>query len=147
MIFSHDLRRAALVVAHPSHELCIHGWLQQTRPYICVLTDGGGRSGQSRLSRTTDVLARAGAVQGDIYGRLTDREIYSAILRNDSELFVMLVKELAETFVAQQIDYVVGDADEGYNVTHDICRVIIDAAVALAEQMYGHHVTRFDFPL
>ena len=56
--------RAALVVAHPSHELRLHGWLEQTRPCVCVLTDGAGRSGEPRLTRTTEVLARAGATQG-----------------------------------------------------------------------------------
>ena len=147
MSFSQDSRRAALVVAHPSHELCIHGWLQKARPYVCVLTDGGGRSGQSRLARTSEVISRAGAVQGVIYGRLTDLEVYSAILRKDSGLFVRIVEELASVFVDEQIDYVVGDADEGYNVAHDMCRVIIDVAAALAAEVYGHHVVRYDFPL
>jgi hypothetical protein len=147
MPFSQESRRAALVVAHPSHELCIHGWMQEAHPYVCVLTDGGGRSGQSRLGRTTEVLSRAGAIPGTIYGRLTDLEVYSAILRKDSDLFVTLVEELAQTFVDEQIDYVVGDSSEGYNVAHDMCRAIIDVAVELAAKMYGHHVTNFDFPL
>src|ERR1043165_7577205 len=137
--------RAALVVAHPSHELRIHGWLEQTRPYVCILTDGGGRSGEPRLSRTSDVLDRAGATQGAIYGRLTDLEVYAAILDGDSELFAGLVEELCDAFVTEQIDYVVGDAAEGYSVTHDICRTMIDVAVELAEYRYGHTVANFDF--
>jgi hypothetical protein len=64
--------RAALVVAHPSHELRLHGWLEQARPYVCILTDGGGRAGEPRLARTTEVLFRAGARHGAIYGRLSD---------------------------------------------------------------------------
>jgi hypothetical protein len=137
--------RAALVVAHPSHELRIHRWLEQTRPYVCILTDGGGRSGEPRLSRTSEVLDRVGATQGAIYGRLTDLEVYAAILRGDSELFAGLVEELCEAFVAEEIDYVVGDAAEGYSVAHDICRTMIDAAVELAEYRYGHTVENFDF--
>ena len=137
--------RAALVVAHPSHELRMHGWLEQTRPYVCILTDGGGRSGEPRLSRTSEVLDRAGATQGMIYGRLTDLEVYAAILKGDSELFAGLVEELCEAFVSEQIDYVVGDAAEGYSVAHDICRTMIDAAVELAEYRYGHTVENFDF--
>jgi len=112
--------RAALVIAHPSHELRIHGWLEQTRPYVCILTDGGGRSGEPRLSRTSEVLDRVGATQGTIYGRLTDLEVYAAIINGDSELFVGLVEELCEAFVAEKIEYVVGDTAEGYNVAHDI---------------------------
>ena len=137
--------RAALVVAHPSHELRIHGWLEQTRPYVCVLTDGGGRSGEPRLARTSDVLDRAGATQGAIYGRLTDLEVYAAILNGEAELFAGLVEELCEAFVAEKIDYVVGDAAEGYSVAHDICRTMIDAAVELAEYRHGHRIANFDF--
>ena len=137
--------RAALVVAHPSHELRLHGWLEETRPYVCILTDGAGRSGEPRLHRTTDALARAGATPGTIYGRLTDLQVYSAILNGDSKLFSGLVEELAQAFFDEQIEYVVGDAAEGYNVTHDICRVMIGAAIELAESRYGHRVANFDF--
>jgi hypothetical protein len=136
--------RAALVVAHPSHELRLHGWLEQTRPYVCILTDGGGRSGEPRLSRTSEVLDRAGATQGVIYGRLTDLEVYAAILNGDSELFAELVEELCEALVAEQIEYVVGDAAEGYSVAHDICRTMIGAAVELAEFRYGHEIRNYD---
>lgn len=142
-----QLGRAALVVAHPSHELRVHGWLEQTRPYVCILTDGGGRSGEPRLSRTTEVLSRAGATQGDIYGRLTDLEVYSAILNADCELFAGLVEELAHAFFTEQIEYVVGDAAEGYSVAHDICRIMIGAAVELAQQKYDTCVANFDFPV
>ena len=137
--------RAALVVAHPSHELRVHGWLEKSRPYVCILTDGRGRSGATRLRNTSDVLARAGATEGTVYGRLSDLEVYDAILKGDSKLFAQLVEELAQAFVAEEIDYVVGDSAEGYNVTHDICRVIIDAAVELAESRHDHHVANFDF--
>ena len=137
--------RAALVVAHPSHELRIHGWLEKARPYVCVLTDGAGRSGESRLDRTTEVLSKAGARPGAIYGRLTDARVYSAILNGDAELFAGLVEELARAFAEEEIEYVVGDAAEGYNVTHDICRMMIGAAVDLAEREYGHRVANFDF--
>lgn len=137
--------RAALVVAHPSHELRIHGWLEQACPYVCILTDGAGRSGEPRLSRTTEVLDRAGATQGTIYGRLTDLEVYAAILNGDFELFAGIVDELCEAFVAEEIEYVVGDAAEGYSVAHDICRTMIGAAVELAEFRYGHTIANFDF--
>lgn len=132
-------------MAHPSHELRIHGWLEQTRPYVCILTDGAGRTGEPRLSKTSEVLDRAGATQGTIYGRLTDLEVYAAILNGDSELFAGLVEELCEAFVSEQIEYVVGDAAEGYSVAHDICRTMIGAAVELAEYRYGHTIENFDF--
>jgi hypothetical protein len=147
MPFPKNSTRAALVVAHPSHELRVHGWLEQARPYTCVLTDGSGRSSEPRLHRTSEVLDRVGAAQGAIYGQLTDLEVYAAILNGDYELFAALVQELAQAFVAEQIEYVVGDAAEGYSVTHDICRIMIGAAVELAQLGYHHRVANFDFPV
>jgi hypothetical protein len=91
------------------------------------------------------VLSKAAATPGAIYGQLTDASVYSAILNGDAELFVGLVEELARTFAEEEIEYVVGDAAEGYNVTHDICRVMIGAAVDLAEREYGRRVVNFDF--
>jgi hypothetical protein len=140
-----NFTRAALVVAHPSHELRVHGWLEKARPYTCILTDGGGRSNEPRLQRSTEVIDRAGAVRGAIYGPVTDLEVYAAILNGDYKLFAALVETLAHAFAAEQIDYVAGDAAEGYSVTHDICRIMIGAAVELAERRYNHRVANFDF--
>lgn len=137
--------RAALVVAHPSHELRVHGWLQQTQPYVCILTDGSGRSGDVRLQETSHVLDRAGATQGSIYGRLTDLEVYAAILNHDVDLFAGIARELARIFAAEKIEYVVGDAAEGYNVAHDICRIMIGIAVELVQQVHGQKIKNFDF--
>jgi hypothetical protein len=137
--------RAALVVAHPSHELRVHGWLRETQPYVCVLTDGGGRNGDVRLPKTTQLLDRAGATQGTIYGRLTDLEVYKAILNQDADLFAGIAAELARVFAAERIEYVVGDAAEGYSVAHDICRIMIGIAVELAQQVHDHQIENFDF--
>jgi hypothetical protein len=147
MLTQHHLlnSRAALIVAHPSHELLIHGWLQASRPRVFVLTDGSGRSGVSRLGQTTSLLKKVGAEPGSIFGRLTDLEAYAAILNQDVEFFMRLVEELSEAFVRERIDYVVGDAAEGYNTVHDICRVLIGAAVQLAAIQHDRRIQNFDF--
>ena len=76
-------RPAALVVAHPGHEISLHGWLERVKPVVFVLTDGSGQRGVSRLSSTTRVLERAGARRGPVYGRFTDGRIYDALLAGD----------------------------------------------------------------
>lgn len=139
--------RAALFIAHPGHELLVHGWLELMRPLVFVLTDGSGRTNQSRLESTTEILNQTGAKLGCIYGRLTDRAAYSAILDREFDVFIRLAKELAEAFIAQRIDYVAGDAAEGYSPTHDVCRLIINAAVKIAYQRSGQAVANFEFPL
>jgi hypothetical protein len=98
-----------------------------------------------RLPRTSEVLARVGATEGTIFGRLSDLEVYGAILKQDSDLFAGLAEELAKAFAEEKIDYVLGDAAEGYSVAHDICRVMIGAAVELSEQRYDHKVKNYDF--
>jgi hypothetical protein len=137
-------RRAALVVAHPGHELRVHRWLELTRPVVFVLTDGSGNHGVSRLASTTALLGRAGATVGSIYGRLSDRELYRAILGGDLDLFTSLADELAQGLAG--MDVVAGDAVEGYNPGHDVCRLLLNAAVLQLEGV-GQQIANFDFPL
>src|SRR2546428_12628279 len=124
---------AALVIAHPGHELRVHGWLELTRPKVFILMDGSGSSGRSRLASTTRILSQVGAEPGPIYGRLTDLMFYSAVLNHDPNVFINLAEELAEAFIQAEVQYVAGDATEGYNPAHDICRLLIDTAVEMAK--------------
>lgn len=142
-----DIGKAALVIAHPGHELCVHGWLENARPRVFVLTDGSGRSGVSRLNSTSRILADAGVSIGSIYGRFTDQNLYAAILDGDFGLFEQIVAELAEALVRENVAYVAGDAIEGYNPIHDVCRVVINAAVELASRASLRAITNRDFLL
>src|SRR5262249_46819579 len=91
--------RSALVIAHPGHELRVHGWLESARPEVFVLTDGSGHAGQSRLASTSRLLDCAGAWPGPIYGRVTDRTLYTALLDGRLNLFTGLAVELSEALV------------------------------------------------
>ena len=146
---SETIRRApaALVIAHPGHEVCVYGWLESARPQVFILTDGSGRVGQSRLSATRQLLSELGLKSGDIFGRFTDRAIYSAVVAQDTELFLSLARELAAAFVRAEIVCVAGDAAEDYNSTHDLCRALINAAVEMAQQMSGREIANYDFPV
>jgi predicted DNA-binding ribbon-helix-helix protein len=143
----HATRNAALVVAHPGHELRVYGWLEATRPHVFVMTDGSGRKGSSRLQSTVSVLDGVGARPGSVFGRFTDQSVYQATLNHDYELFNALARELAEEFIRERIDYVAGDAEEGYNTAHDICRLVLDAAVAIASRERGLKIDNYDFLL
>ena len=94
-------RRAALVVAHPGHELRVYNWVSLVQPRVFVLTDGSSCFHTSRLHRTTSILNSLGARPGSIYGRLTDAEMYSAILDGDIDLFVGIADELARSLCGQ----------------------------------------------
>jgi hypothetical protein len=139
--------RTALVIGHPGHELMVHGWLKATQPRVFVFTDGSGRSNQSRLGSTTRILNQAGAKSSGVYGRLTDAAAYEAILNHEFDLFLGLARELCEAFADEHIDYVAGDAFEGYNPVHDVCRLVINAAVTLNQRLGGHRVGNLEFSL
>src|ERR1044072_9118428 len=85
--------RAALIVAHPGHELRVHGWLEEARPRVRVLTDGSGRTRGSRLDSTTGILEAAGAAPGPVYGEMSDAELYAAVLDYDHPRFTRVVDE------------------------------------------------------
>jgi hypothetical protein len=123
----------------------VHGWLERARPCVLVLTDGSGRAGSSRLDSTRRVLADAGAVPGPIFGRSADRAMYASMLDRDPAPFRALARELVGCL--DEVDYVVGDAAEGYNPTHDVCRMLIDAAVAAVRRRTGRRIPSFAFPL
>jgi hypothetical protein len=138
---------AALVIAHPGHELRIYGWLERERPEVFVLTDGSGSAGQSRLSSTVELLRRAGARPGSLFGRFGDRELYEVILEGRIEVLTGLARELAEALIERGVDTVAADAIEGFNPSHDVCRLLTDAAVALARRRTGRAIASYDFLL
>ncbi|HKO41872.1 MAG TPA: hypothetical protein VJU84_01175 [Pyrinomonadaceae bacterium] len=140
-----NTKRGALVVAHPGHELRVYGWLESTRPRVYVMTDGSGRTGHSRLGSTARILNDVDATTGAMFGRFTDQGVYQAILRHDCLFFTEIARELADEFVREGIDYAAGDAEEGYNTTHDICRLVLNAAVEMASAQRGKEIGNYDF--
>lgn len=144
---SKRVARAALIVAHPGHELRVHHWLEEAAPVVCVLTDGSGRTRRPRLDSTKRVLKAAGAVPGPLFGMLSDAELYAALLDREHSRFTHAVDEVAALLLRERVGYVVGDAAEGYNPGHDLCRLVIDAAVRLASTQTGARIANYDFSL
>ena len=126
----------------------MHGWLELARPIVFVLTDGSGGSGRSRIESTHRVLSRAGAsAANSIFGRLTDAELYESLLARDHSIFLEIADELAQELRTIGARIVAGDSIEGYNPGHDVCRLLIDCAVALINRDEPNRVSSFEFPL
>src|SRR5947209_6163642 len=113
-----------LLVAHPGHELLLHGWISRNRPVVHILTDGSAHSAEAHLGMTAALLREAGARAGTIFGRLSDAEAYTMILERNVALLGSLVADLAHTLQKEQPAILVCDAVEGYNPVHDLCRLI-----------------------
>src|SRR5262249_34143992 len=71
----------------------------------------------------------------------------ASIMNKEFDLFINLAEELARAFVREQIEYVVGDAPEGYNPAHDVCRLLINAAVEIAAGDGHQSISNFDISL
>jgi hypothetical protein len=141
------LSTSAIVVAHPGHELRVYHWMERERPLYCCLTEGSGGAGESRLASTRRLLEGAGATPGLLYGRYSDRDVYRLLLGGRVDVFVQLARELAVALIDAGVDDVAGDAVEGFNPVHDVCRFVIDGAVAMAERCTGRAIQNFDFVL
>jgi hypothetical protein len=84
---------------------------------------------------------------GSFFGRVTDVDLYHAIVRRDFQLSIRLAEELAQQIHEQEIEYVAGDAIEGYNPAHDLCRLIINSALIILKHRRRTVLSNFDFLL
>lgn len=138
---------AALVVAHPGHELRVHSWLESRRPEVCVLTDGSGAHDAPRTETTAEILSATGAGPGPVFGRFSDRQIYHALLEHRSARWVATTQEIASWLVHVSASQVVSDSYEGFNPSHDLCFLIVERAARLASEVMGTAVLHWVFPL
>ncbi|HEY6120943.1 MAG TPA: hypothetical protein VIV66_13360 [Pyrinomonadaceae bacterium] len=99
------------------------------------------------LIQQQKVLANAGAKTGSIYARLSDPEIYRAILDHDFGVFLGLTEEFAQALERYEALSVAGDAIEGFNPAHDVCRLIINAAVNIVRQRHARLIVNKEFLL
>lgn len=124
------MNRPILIVAHPGHELRLTAWMERERPLVCILTDGSGGGSQPRTGFSRDLITRCGAEAGPVFGPLSDRAWYAAILAGDTAPFLDAAERIAA--VAAPGALVVADPVEGYNPMHDLCAAVGDRVAALA---------------
>jgi len=136
-------RTSLLFCAHPGHELRVQGWLEREKPAVCYLTDGSGADGVSRLPRSLELIAHAGASFNDSFGTATDRDVYQALLQSDFAFFEERANRLTAIVADNGYTLVAGDAAEGYNPSHDVARMLINAAAARS----GNGPLNVAFPL
>src|SRR3954467_4626835 len=97
--------RPAVVVGHPGHELKVFGWIAEHRPQVHVITNGSGQHGVSRLAATARLLVGVGATPGEVFGSISDAEIYRALVETNIPFFLDLLERLAGFFLPHRGDF------------------------------------------
>ena len=139
--------KALLLVGHPGHELRLYEWVRRHRPHLVVLTHGDGSQGQPRLADTEALMTPLGVrVRSDWLEPVSDTALYQALLQTDATLPSRWLSDLTEAGLRGEFDTVVADEAEGYNPTHDLCRVLANQLVARLAAA-GKPVVGLEFPL
>jgi len=140
-------RRAALVVAHPAHEMRVLQWLSQTRAHTYVLTQGS-RSGAdtSRRRASENLITSVGGTMSG-WGGIWDRDLYKYLLNGAVAPFEQWTSELADDLVRREVDVVVADAWQFYNVAHDLTHLMARLATARASAALHRPIAFFDYPV
>lgn len=139
--------KVAVILGHPAHVLRIYRFIEIYKPIIYIITDGSGSKGASRLDHVTRIIKACEAKTSRLTCRFTDADIYSVIRKGDTETLRALVEEIAEDLGKNDIAMVAGDALEGFNPIHDLCRYMINAAVKIHANRKTTTVRNFDLLL
>lgn len=139
---------SALIIGHPGHELRAFKFLKDSKPDVYILTDGSGNNNQSRLHQSIRLIESLGATYKNIITPFTDKELYNIILSGDLDKIRHIKNQLLFSIKENNYDEIVGDALEGFNPTHDICRYLINGMVAELEKTNPcKSILNYDFVL
>ncbi len=138
-----ELPKAALIVAHPPHILTLYGWMNAFRPLVHVLTDGQVAQDSTAPLVLAQTLRDCGATPGELFAERAETSYFAALLLGDTDFFVGIAQTLTASLIQHEVAFVVADAEEGYNSTHDICRALADAAVDAAIRLSGRQIVSY----
>ncbi|MCX7359679.1 MAG: hypothetical protein NT015_16260 [Alphaproteobacteria bacterium] len=141
-------RRAALVIAHPAHEIRVLHWLSSVRPHVYILTQGSRSGADSARREASELLIMAqGATIAKTWGGAWDRDLYDMLLDGKYETLLHWADELTADFIARAVDLVVADSWQHYNVAHDITYALARLAVQRARHALGRDITLLTYPV
>lgn len=156
----------ALCIAHPGHELRLHGFLEQAKPFVWILTDGSIRTGQDMMMDSIKAISRAikQGIKTDPKDNSWNRvfcytfpdnpeqfhinysQIYLEILQR-TDFFISYIDFISNNLIKYKIDYLIADASEGTNVCHEMMRIMADLSIALVKKKTGKHIFNYDFSI
>lgn len=152
----------ALSIAHPGHELRLHGFLEAAKPFVFLLGNGGDDKKVNALHNYLGgIYHHTSAIGGNENARdvtytmeqkgksktkfISDEEIILEIQQQDISFFELYTKKMANMFLFNKVEHVAMDAAEGFYAAHDICHVMTKLAARLAEKVSGKKITLYEF--
>lgn len=145
---------AALSIAHPSHEIRLHGFLSRTKPFIFLMTDGSGRNNEPTILFFQEYIKKIHRNNRDAFALMQDGEkfiqdnnIYTELIAGRHQFFEIYTKSIAKHLLRKKIDYVVVDSSEGYNVSHEMCHIMTNLAIKYVQKMTGKKIMSYDFAI
>lgn len=140
--------KTVLIIGHPGHELRAYAFIKKYKPDVFVLTDGSGSNNTSRIHQTIRLLDSLGAKFQDSIKIFKDKELYNIILEQDFSEILLYKNSLKDVIIRNDYDIVVGDALEGFNPTHDICRYLINGILSdISVSNNSKKIINYDFVL
>lgn len=140
-------KKAAMVIGHPGHELRAFKYIKEFKPDVFILTDGSGSVNEPRLYQSIRLIEANGARYMESFPAIPDREMYRMILENQTEKILAIKARLKSFILEAGYDCIVGDALEGFNPTHDLCRYLINGIITDIKEETGLSIRTYDFLL
>ncbi|WP_163399842.1 hypothetical protein [Flavobacterium fluviatile] len=141
-------KKSALIIGHPGHELRAFKFLKDLKPDVYIITDGSGQNNDSRLHQSIKLIESLGATFKNSFSPFTDKELYNIILSGDLDKIKKAKNQLLFSVKESNYDEIYGDALEGFNPTHDICRYMINGIVDELQNINpSKSIQNYDFVL
>lgn len=137
----------AMVLAHGNHELFAAGLIQQFQPDILYITRGRRPEDERTEEQARSVLKALEFGSKVTFLPVRETDIYGRLLARDAEWFATLRNHVAAWLYQVGADAVITDAFEWYNSVHDLCSLLVDAALETSPLLSAQKVQRYDLPL
>lgn len=123
------LMKTLLFAGHPGHELLAYKFLMEYKPHVIFLTTGSGNTDDPRINSSIQLIESLGLKVFRPFEPFTDRLLYNLVMNGGFQEFANVKSSLIAFIEQHDIELIVGDALEGFNPSHDLCRYIINASV------------------
>ncbi len=103
--------------------------LHSFKPDVIFLTTGSGNKDEARIHESIKLIESIGLKAYRPFEPFSDRQIYDLILEGKHDAFVEVKSALEQFILGKKYNRIFGDALEGFNPSHDLCRYLINASV------------------